>query len=158
VILGSWRRGIAAASGICLLVTAGGCSREPEQLATSATAATQVVCAQDVKTVALPPSYPSSAALPAGFLVTAVETRSEGRTVLTGLSPRDFPATLLTMQQSFSTNGWTMSQGEVEKQDAESNFAGNGIQGRWAIRAIDQCPGTTSVSVVIGPQAAASTE
>jgi hypothetical protein len=157
VTRGFWRRGIAAAPGICLLITAGGCSRGPEQQATSAAAATRVVCTQDAKTVALPPSYPSSAALPAGYLVTAVETRSEGRTVLTGLSPQDFTATLLAMQQSFTTNGWTMSQGEVEKDDAESNFAGNGMQGRWAIRAIDQCPGNTSVSVVIGPLTAAST-
>jgi len=82
--------------------------------------------------------------------VTKVETRTEGRIIVTGVSLKDFAATLADLQKTFSTNGWTLSQGEVEKDDAESNFSGNGFRGRWAIRALDQCDGNTTVSVVTG--------
>jgi len=119
--------------------------------------ATQAVCAKDVTAVSLPAAYPRTAALPGGYLVTKVENRSEGRIVVTGVSPKDFRATLADMQRTFSANGWTLSQGEVEKDDAESNFEGNGFRGRWAIRAIEQCPGNTGVSVVVGPQGPPST-
>jgi len=181
----SWRRGLAAASGLSLLMAIGGCRSEaqpqapaapgptapptqgptapptqgPTQAPTGAATggATPGACATDAKAVSLPPAYPSRAALPGGYPVTKVETRSGDRIVITAVSPKTFPATLADMQRTFSTNGWTLSEGEVEKDDAESNLEGNGFRGRWAIRAIEQCPGNTSVSVVVGPAGATST-
>ncbi len=181
----SRRRGLAAASGLSLLMAIGGCrseappqapaapgptappTRAPTQGPTQAPTqgptgaptggATPGACATDAKAVSLPPAYPSRAALPGGYPVTKVETRSGDRIVITAVSPKAFPATLADMQRTFSTNGWTLSEGEVEKDDAESNFEGNGFRGRWAIRAIEQCPGNTSVSVVVGPAGATST-
>ena len=109
------------------------------------------VCAKDAKAVGVPQELPAQAALPNGYVVTNVEARSGSRIVVSAVSPREFTATLADMQRIFSENGWTMSQGEVEAGDAESNFSGNGVKGRWAIRAIDQCEGNTTVSVVTGP-------
>ncbi len=123
----------------------------PTSAATAASSPAPVVCAKDAKPVALPTGFPTQAALPAGYVVTAVEGRTGSRVVVTGVSPKDFKATLADMQGVFSANGWTMSEGEVEAVDAESNFSGNGIKGRWAIRAVDQCGGNTSVSLVTGP-------
>jgi hypothetical protein len=108
------------------------------------------VCAKDAKPVALPSSFPTAAALPDDFVVTGVEARSGSRTVVTAVSSKPFRATLAEMQKAYSSRGWTPAQGEVEERDAESNFAGNGLRGRWAIRELPDCTDNTSVSLLLG--------
>ena len=108
------------------------------------------MCAKDAKAGPLPASFPAQAAVPEGYVVTGIEARSPGRTVVTAVSPKPFTQTLADMQGAYSTRGWTPSEGEVEHRDAESNFAGNGLRGRWAIREIPECTDNTSVSVLIG--------
>lgn len=117
---------------------------------TSATAPA-LSCAKDATRVALPASFPAQAGLPEGYLVTGVESRSAGRTVVTAVSPKPFKQTLAEMQRAYSTRGWTPSEGEVEERDAESNFDGNGLRGRWAIRELPDCTDNTTVSVLLGP-------
>lgn len=117
---------------------------------TSATAPA-LSCAKDATGVALPASFPAQAGLPEGYLVTGVESRSAGRTVVTAVSPKPFKQTLAEMQRAYSTRGWTPSEGEVEERDAESNFDGNGLRGRWAIRELPDCTDNTTVSVLLGP-------
>ena len=109
-----------------------------------------LVCAKDATAVPVPATFPAQAAVPEGYVVTGVQARSAGRTVVTAVSPKQFEQTLADMQSAYSTRGWTPSEGEVEDRDAESNFAGNGLRGRWAIREIPDCTGNTSVSVLVG--------
>ena len=146
------RAGLAlgALAGVLLLA---GCADEMEDaMAETASGPTQaaLVCAEDAKPVALPDGFPSQATLPTGYVVTGVEARSGGRTVVTAVSPKAFEQTLADMQHAYSTRGWTASEGEVEERDAESNFDGNGLRGRWAIRQVPDCTDNTSVSVLIG--------
>ena len=142
---------------VVLLGAVSGCgahqaAADPDEAGASRTPVpATTVCAKDAKAVGVPQELPAQAALPNGYVVTNVEARSGSRIVVTAVSPKEFTATLADMQRIFSENGWTMSQGEVEAGDAESNFSGNGVKGRWAIRAIDQCEGNTTVSVVTGP-------
>jgi hypothetical protein len=124
-----------------------GCE-SPDQKATEQAVAQQKVCADTARAVALPTDYPPALRLPEGYLVTGVEHREGGRTVITAISPKEFKATLADMQASYSSRGWSLSAGEVEEADAESNFAGNGMKGRWAIRAMPSCAGNTGVSLV----------
>jgi hypothetical protein len=119
---------------------------EPRSSATQAA----LTCAANAKRVDLSDSFPAQAGLPAGYVVTAVESRSAGRTVVTAVSPKPFRQTLAEMQSAYSTRGWTPSEGEVEERDAESSFDGNGLRGRWAIREIPDCTDNTSVSLLIG--------
>ena len=144
---------------VVALVTVGagtllaGCGDEMEDaMAETASGSTPaaVVCATEAKAVDLPEGYPAQAVLPAGIVVTGVQSRTQGRTVVTGVSPKPFAQTLADMQRAYSTRGWTASEGEVEDRDAESNFDGNGLRGRWAIREMPDCTGNTSVSVLIG--------
>jgi hypothetical protein len=109
-----------------------------------------VVCATDARAVSLPASFPGKASLPAGYVVTGTEARSAGRTVVRAVSPKSFEQTLAEVRAAYSSRGWTLSEGEVEERDAESNFRGHGLRGRWAIREMPDCPGNTSVSVLIG--------
>jgi hypothetical protein len=109
-----------------------------------------LVCAKDAKPISPPASLPTEATLPSDYVVTRTEARSAERTVLTAVSPKPFKETLADMQRSYSTRGWIPSEGEVEGTDAESNFSGHELRGRWAIRQIPGCPDNTSVSVLIG--------
>ena len=151
-----WTDGLrgGAAGGVTLLLLAGCGTGEMEaaMAPSSGTGGTRpaLVCAKDATPVDLPAAYPSQATVPAGYVVTATEARSGGRTVLTATSPRPFKQTLAEMQTAYSTRGWTPSEGEVEARDAESNFQGNQLRGRWTIRQIPDCPDNTSVSVLIG--------
>lgn len=148
--------GLAASIGALVALTAlGGCAADEMDSAMAQPAARSgqqaaLVCAKDAKAVDLPASFPTEAAVPAGYVVTGTEDRSAGRTVLTAVSPKAFKQTLTDMQAAYSTRGWTPSEGEVEARDAESNFHGHELRGRWAIREIPGCPGNTSVSVLIG--------
>lgn len=114
------------------------------------TSAPAAVCAKDAKPVELPASFPAVATVPEGFIVTGVQARSGNRTVVTAVSPKPFTQTLADMQKAYSNRGWTPSEGEVEERDAESNFAGNGLRGRWAIREMPDCTDNTSVSLLLG--------
>lgn len=154
---GSGRTAASVLVGLVVLATTGalaGCESDELESAmaqpgaTSTTAA--VVCAKDARPVALPASFPTAAALPGTFVVTGVEARSGGRTVVTAVSPEPFAQTLAKMQKAYSSRGWTASEGEVEQRDAESNFAGNGLRGRWAVREVPDCTDNTSVSLLIG--------
>jgi len=148
---------VPVVAGLAVLAAAsvlGGCESDELEAAMAEPAATVTslapVCAQDAKPVALPGSFPSEAALPGTFVVTQVEARSQGRTVVTAVSPKPFAQTLADMQKAYATRGWTASEGEVEERDAESNFSGNGLRGRWAVREMPECTGNTSVSLLIG--------
>ncbi|MFM6852096.1 MAG: hypothetical protein ACKOVB_23635 [Terrabacter sp.] len=146
-------RALVALVAVGAVTLLAGCADEMEHaMAQTGSGSTQaaLVCAADAKAVDLPEGYPAQAVLPDGIVVTGVQSRAQGRTVVTGVSAKSFAQTLAAMQQAYSTRGWTPSEGEVEDRDAESNFAGNGLRGRWAIREIPDCTGNTSVSVLIG--------
>lgn len=147
-----WRT--AAAALVALLALAGCGTDEMEAAMAQGTASgadqAALVCAKDAKAVDLPASFPAPATLPTGYVVTGTQARSAGRTVVTAVSPRGFKETLAAMQKAYSSRGWSPSEGEVEARDAESNFAGHGLRGRWAIRQLPDCPDNTAVSLLIG--------
>jgi len=145
----SSRTAIAGWASIALVATAAvsGCERGDKQALDKA-ATLQKTCAKDAESVVLPTEFPATAKLPEGYVVTAVENRDGGRTVVSAVSPKAFKDTLKDMQATYSASGWNLSEGEVEADDAESNFSGNGFKGRWAIRAMTECDGNTGVSLV----------
>jgi len=101
-------------------------------------------------TASPPAGFPASVPIPDATVLTSAETRSGSRLVVGGTVFRDFPTVLKEMQAKYPAAGFTLAAGEVEKNDAESDFSGNGYQGRWGIRAIEGCQATT-ISVVVGP-------
>jgi hypothetical protein len=98
-----------------------------------------------------PEGFPRSLPLPTSFVVTGGEPRSGGRLVLDGVASDDFETTLHFLQRELPKAGYRLTEGEVEEHDAESNFSGHGLRGRWAIRVADGCPDRTTVEVVVQP-------
>ena len=151
---GGHRAGATLASMVLLAAVAGCGADEMEtamkEPAASGSTQAAIVCAKDAKAVDLPASFPAEATVPEGYVVTGTEARSAGRTIVTAVSPKPFKETLAEMQKAYSSRGWSPSEGEVEERDAESNFSGHQLRGRWAIRQIPDCPESTSVSVLVG--------
>jgi hypothetical protein len=88
--------------------------------------------------------------LPQGTIVVAVDQRDDGRTVLTGVVPAAEPDVLADLQQAYPAAGITLTEGETEERDAESNFTGSGLTGRWGIRALEDCtPAATRIDLVV---------
>jgi hypothetical protein len=111
---------------------------------------TTVDCPGKATPVDLPASF--LAPLPKGTVVVAVQKRSGDRTVVTGVAPGAEPGILKEMQDAYLAAGFTLTHGETEARDAESNFNNDSVTGRWGIRELAECsPTATRVDVVIGP-------
>ncbi|MGN6331687.1 MAG: hypothetical protein ACTHOD_08540 [Motilibacteraceae bacterium] len=158
------RRAAAALAPLLLLVPAlSACSPdhvwekvhgEPageKELRAAQAPAPRDVCAAEARAVARPNAVPADLPLPAGTVVTAADARSGGRTVVTGIAPTPFEDALVQLQQAFPAAGYALAAGEVEQRDAESNWAGHGLRGRWALRASPTCAGEVLVSVLVAP-------
>ena len=78
-------------------------------------------------------------------------TASDGRTVVTGVVPAAEPDVLAELQRAYPAAGLTLTEGETEERDAESNFTGRGRAGRWGIRELTDCaPAATRIDLVVG--------
>ncbi|MGZ4622147.1 MAG: hypothetical protein ACXVGD_08605 [Blastococcus sp.] len=107
-----------------------------------------VDCPGKAKAVTVPAGF--LAPLPAGTVVVAVGSRSGGRTVVTGVVPGAEHDVLKQLQDAYLSAGLTLTDGETEADDAESNFTGSAVTGRWSIRAMDECsPAATRIDVVV---------
>ena len=108
-----------------------------------------VDCPGDAKAVDLPAGFP--APLPDGAVVVAVQQRDGGRTVVTAVVPAAEKDVLADLQAAYPAAGLTLTEGETEEHDAESNFTG-GVTGRWGIRELADCsdPATRIDLVVRG--------
>jgi hypothetical protein len=107
-----------------------------------------VDCPADATAVDVPGGF--SAPLPQGTVVVAVDQRDDGRTVLTGVVPAAEPDVLADLQQAYPAAGITLTEGETEARDAESNFTGGGLTGRWGIRTLENCsPAATRIDLVV---------
>ena len=106
-----------------------------------------VACPGEATPVDLPADFP--APLPQGAVVVAVEQRDGGRTVVTAVVPAAEPDVLADLQAAYPAAGLTLTEGETEEHDAESNFTGD-VTGRWGIRELTDCSApATRIDLVV---------
>jgi hypothetical protein len=56
------------------------------------------------------------------------------------------------LQSAFPKAGLTLTEGDTEENDAESQFTGDGVIGSWGIRALGECsPAATRIDLVVQP-------
>jgi hypothetical protein len=107
-----------------------------------------VDCPADAEAVPLDGDL--TAFLPDGTVVVAFDKRDDGRTVVTGVVPSTEPDVLADLQRTYPAAGLTLTEGETEERDAESDFTGEGVVGRWGIRALEDCsPAATRIDLVL---------
>jgi hypothetical protein len=118
---------------------------------TVAAAKAVVTCADKAQKVDLPQGFPAAFPLPSNSVVIGSEQRSENRVIVTAISPDPEKDVLSFLQRELPKAGYTLSNGEVESGDAESDWSTTGWRGRWAIREIPGCAKDTVVTVLAAP-------
>ncbi|MFF3461322.1 hypothetical protein [Streptomyces sp. NPDC002619] len=89
----------------------------------------------------LPKDFPADLPVPEGAVVTSVEHRTGGRLIVATVVRSGFDATLAFLHKQLPKAGYTPKDGEVEKDDAESNFSSTTVRGRWTLRKMPDCEG-----------------
>lgn len=89
----------------------------------------------------LPKDFPADLPVPEGAVVSSVEHRTGGRLIVATVVRSGFDATLAFLQKQLPKSGYAPKDGEVEKDDAESNFSSTTVRGRWTLRKMPDCEG-----------------
>lgn len=89
----------------------------------------------------LPKDFPADLPVPDGAVVTSVEHRSGGRLVVATVVRGGFDSALAFMRQRLPKAGYILKEGEVEEDDAESDFSSSAVEGRWTLRKMPDCEG-----------------
>ena len=152
----TFRPGVAgvllATLGLSLLSACGGDSSSGED---PAAAISTPACMKGLSKVDIPSdgSFPKDWPLPPGTVVTETQQVPGGSGLaITAQVAADFEKVLPFMQHDLEDAGYVASQGEAEHDDAEAVWSGNGYAGTWAIRASDDCEGTTLLQVAAAKQ------
>ncbi|MFF7976439.1 hypothetical protein [Streptomyces sp. NPDC007905] len=87
----------------------------------------------------LPKDFPENLPVPDGAVVTSVEHRTGGRLVVATVVRGGFDAALSFLHKRLPKAGYALKDGEVEEDDAESNFSSTTVRGRWALRKMPDC-------------------
>ena len=144
---------VAPAAALGLVAALAGCDQaekaDKQAIADSKRDVPTVTCADQATAKPMPSSFPASFPLPGGTKVIGSEQRSDGRTIVYAVSSQEEKAVLHDLQRGLPAAGFTPKEGEVEAHDAESNWTGNGLRGRWEIRAVPGCDADTSVTVLV---------
>lgn len=89
----------------------------------------------------LPKDFPADLPVPHGAVVTSVEHRTGDRLIVATVVRDGFDAALTFLQKQLPKAGYVLKEGEVEKDDAESNFSSPTVKGRWTLRKMPDCEG-----------------
>ncbi|MFI6357140.1 hypothetical protein ACIBJF_31850 [Streptomyces sp. NPDC050743] len=127
-----------------------GCSPAPRNAgplrATPFTAASAPGGCPTAASLPLPKGFPADLPVPEGAVVTSVEHRTGGRLIVATVVRSSFDATLAFLRKQLPKAGYTLKNGEVEKDDAESDFSSTTVLGRWTLRKMPDCEGGVYVT------------
>ncbi|MDQ0989637.1 hypothetical protein [Streptomyces sp. V3I7] len=99
----------------------------------------------------LPKEFPARLPMPDGAVVTSVEHRSGDRLVVATVVRGGFDAALSFLQQRLPKAGFALKDGEVEEDDAESDFSSATVVGRWTLRKLPDCEGGVNLTYLTAP-------
>jgi len=143
---------VALAGLVLLGLAATGCESEEEKAAEQAleNAADRTTCLADASPAATPwpDGPPADWPWPPSTVVYHAEDRGDDGIILTATTSTPFDDVLAFLNGPVSTAGYVVTSGETEEHDAEANWEGHGLRGRWAIRESATCPGETVIQVL----------
>ncbi|MFD8389146.1 hypothetical protein ACFV2N_08025 [Streptomyces sp. NPDC059680] len=79
--------------------------------------------------------------VPDGAVVTSVEHRTGNRLVVVAVVRGGFDSALSFLHKQLPKAGYALKEGEVEQDDAESNFSSATVNGRWTLQKMPDCEG-----------------
>jgi hypothetical protein len=94
----------------------------------------------------LPAAFPAGFPLPEGTVIDS--TRKEGGfSVAEGYVAGDLEATADYFSEELPDAGYELGEGDAEEHEAETEFEGNGIDGRLKLRSVSGCDGALSLTL-----------
>ena len=149
----SWPLAAVLSGAVLGLAAVTGCSAPARNAGPSA--ATPVVTTPGgcptAASLPMPKEFPANLPVPDGALVTSMERRSGERLVVAMVVRSGFDRTLAFLQKQLPEAGYTLREGEVEEDDAESNFASATFDGRWTLRKMPDCGGGVYLTYLTAP-------
>ena len=61
----------------------------------------------------------------------------------------EFKNTVAFFQSKLPTAGYQLLKGDAEMDEAESNFSGQGFQGKWKVQGILNCSGAVILTIAV---------
>ena len=101
--------------------------------------------------VALPAGWPRAVPLPTGLVITRTEQRSGGRVIAYGRVGDDLASVVRFFNARLPAAGFEQRNGEIDRYDAESDFVGRTVRGRWTAGRSPECSGQSSVTLLLQP-------
>lgn len=155
-------RALAPAVALLLLTGCGGTRSLPAAVPTPVapvapvvqTPAAPIPCGAGTG-LALPAGWPAGVPLPPDLVVTRTERRSGDRLIAYGRVPGDFHRVVRFFNARLPAAGLPQRNGQLDPLDAESDFGGAAVQGRWTTGFSPECAGASAVTVLVLPATAA---
>ncbi|GAA3783416.1 hypothetical protein GCM10022403_017510 [Streptomyces coacervatus] len=123
-----------------------GCSAAAKHAEPSAAPPSTAAVCPTGPALPLPKDFPETLPVPDGAVLTSVEHRTGGRLVVATVVPGGFEAALTFLQKRLPETGYALKEGEVEADDAESNFSSRTVEGRWTLRKLPACEGEVELT------------
>lgn len=89
----------------------------------------------------LPKDFPATLPVPDDAVVTSVQHRTGNRLIVATVVRGGFNSALTFLHKQLPKAGYTLKEGEVEEDDAESNFSSATVNGRWTLQKMPDCEG-----------------
>jgi hypothetical protein len=99
--------------------------------------------------VALPKLFPATFPLPPGTVITVARDQANGKLVVGGFIPGDLARAVAFLQRELPGAGYQLLHNEAEAGEAEADFQGPGVMGRWKVGAMARCAGAVSLTIVM---------
>lgn len=135
--------------GVALLALLAGCATSTTTTTISAPAVTLPACAEASARVDTPAELPADLPLPPGTVLTSVSRSDAGSTVIGGYIPAELNAAAQFFQAELPAAGYELLGGDAELDEAESAFAGGGVQGQWKVHSLLDCSSAVSLTIAI---------
>jgi hypothetical protein len=131
-----------AAAGLSLLSGCGGGggegAAEKEREAKAATSVGLPSCNAKATSAPLPASFPRTFPLPADTIVTSVG-QGGGGTFVRGVVPMSLKQAAAFFTQRVPAAGFRAGEADSEPWEAESEFSGKGVEGKWKVNELPGC-------------------
>jgi len=85
------------------------------------------------------------------LVITRTEQRSGDRLIAYGRAPGDFHTVVTFFNAQLTKAGFQQLDGQLDPFDAESDFTGPTVHGRWKTELSPDCASSASVTVLVTP-------
>lgn len=110
-------------------------------------------CAGDEPAIMRPAGVPADLPLPPGVVLTSAQHLPNEAVQIDGVMPGDHQAAARFWFVELPKAGYELLESEGEEDEAESYFAGNGVQGWWRARDVVDCKGASTLTMILSPLA-----